>query len=47
MIKRSSVLLVDDDPATNHLNERLLKQHGVADQYLSGIDGAEAFAALE
>ena len=47
MIKLSSVLLVDDDPATNHLNERLLKQLGVADQYLSANDGAEAFAALE
>jgi len=47
MIKLSSVLLVDDDPATNHLNERLLKQHGVADQYLAAQDGAEALAILE
>lgn len=47
MIKLSSVLLVDDDPATNHLNERLLRQHGVADQYLSAQDGAEALVALE
>ncbi|RFP65704.1 response regulator [Hymenobacter lapidiphilus] len=47
MIKLSSVLLVDDDPATNHLNERLLKELGVADQYLSANDGEQAFAALK
>ncbi len=47
MIKLSSVLLVDDAPATNHLNERLLKSLGVADRYLSANDGAQAFAALE
>jgi CheY-like chemotaxis protein len=47
MIKLSSVLLVDDDPATNHLNERLLKQLGVADQYRTARDGAEALAVLE
>lgn len=47
MIKLSSVLLVDDDPATNHLNERLLKGLGVADQYLSANDGEQAFAVLE
>lgn len=47
MIKISSVLLVDDDPLTNDLNERLLKQLGVADQYLSANDGTEALVALE
>lgn len=47
MIKLSSVLLVDDDPATNHLNERLLKDLGVADQYLSANDGEQAFAVLK
>ena len=47
MIKLSSVLLVDDDPDTNYLNERLLKRHGVADQYFTAKDGAEAFAVLE
>ena len=47
MIKLSSVLLVDDDPLTNDLNERLLKQLGVADQYFSANDGVDALAALE
>ena len=47
MIKLSSVLLVDDDPLTNDLNERLLRQLGVADQYLAATDGLQALAALE
>ena len=47
MIKLSSVLLVDDDPLTNDLNERLLKQLGVADQYIAANDGVEALAALD
>jgi CheY-like chemotaxis protein len=47
MLKLSSVLLVDDDPLTNDLNERLLQQLGVADQYLAATDGVAAFAALE
>ena len=47
MIKLSSVLLVDDDPLTNDLNERLLKQLGVADRYFAAHDGVEALAALE
>lgn len=47
MIKLSSVLLVDDDQLTNDLNQRLLQELGVADQYLSANDGVEAFAALE
>jgi CheY-like chemotaxis protein len=47
MIKLSSVLLVDDDPLTNDLNERLLRQLNVADQYLAAHDGVEALAALE
>jgi CheY-like chemotaxis protein len=47
MIKLSSVLLVDDDQLTNDLNERLLKQLGVADQYLAVNDGADALMALE
>ena len=46
MIKLSSVLLVDDDPLTNDLNERLLKQLGVADRYLAATDGEAALAAL-
>ncbi|GAB3318980.1 response regulator [Hymenobacter humi] len=47
MIKLSSVLLVDDDPRTNDLNERLLKKLGVADRYLAATDGLTALAALE
>ncbi|GAA4367879.1 hypothetical protein GCM10023185_40140 [Hymenobacter saemangeumensis] len=47
MIKLSSVLLVDDDPRTNDLNERLLQHLGVADRYLAVNDGVEALAALE
>ena len=47
MIKLSSVLLVDDDPLTNDLNERLLRQLNVADQYLAANDGVDALAALE
>ncbi|WP_400192677.1 response regulator [Hymenobacter sp. B81] len=46
MVKLSSVLLVDDDPLTNDLNERLLRQLDVAERYLSATDGAEALAAL-
>jgi CheY-like chemotaxis protein len=47
MLKLSSVLLVDDDPRTNYLNERLLRQLGVADRYLAATDGADALAVLE
>lgn len=47
MIKLSSVLLVDDDPLTNALNERLLQQLGVADRYLAATDGAAALTTLE
>lgn len=47
MKKLSSVLLVDDDPLTNHLNERLLKDLQVAERYLSARDGAEALTVLD
>jgi CheY-like chemotaxis protein len=47
MKKLSSVLLVDDDPLTNDLNERLLKHLGVADRYLAVNDGVDALAALQ
>jgi CheY-like chemotaxis protein len=47
MKKLSSVLLVDDDPLTNDLNERLLRQLGVADRYLAVNDGIDALATLE
>jgi CheY-like chemotaxis protein len=46
MRKISSVLLVDDDPLTNHLNELLLKALGVADYYRSATDGVAALEAL-
>ncbi|UOQ54737.1 response regulator [Hymenobacter cellulosivorans] len=47
MKKLSSVLLVDDDQMTNTLNERLLKDLNVAEQYLSARDGAEALMVLD
>ena len=47
MKKIPTVLLVDDDPTTIALNERLLKNLNVADQYLSARDGAEALATLD
>jgi CheY-like chemotaxis protein len=47
MKKLSSVLLVDDDPLTNDLNERLLRQLEVADDYHTAGDGEEALAALQ
>jgi CheY-like chemotaxis protein len=47
MVKLSSVLLVDDDPLTNDLNERLLQHLGVADQYFAATDGVAALAVLE
>lgn len=47
MKKLPGVLLVDDDPTTNALNERLLKKLDVAEQYLKARDGAEALVALQ
>jgi CheY-like chemotaxis protein len=47
MKKLSSVLLVDDDPLTNDLNQRLLQHLGVADRYLAVNDGLDALAALQ
>lgn len=41
------VLLVDDDPITNALNERLLRKLNVAEEYLTACDGVEALAALQ
>lgn len=46
MKKLPRVLLVDDDPTTNALNERLLKKLNVADQYRTARDGEEALAVL-
>lgn len=46
MPKLSSVLLVDDDPTTNYLNERLLLTLGVTEQCLVATNGAEALDLL-
>ena len=47
MKKLPGVLLVDDDPITNALNERLLRKLNVAEEYLTACDGVEALAALQ
>jgi CheY-like chemotaxis protein len=47
MHKIPSILLVDDDPTTNFLNELLLKSLGVADQLFTVQNGREALAALD
>lgn len=47
MKKLSSVLLVDDDPLTNVLNERLLQDLHVAEHYRSARDGQEALTILD
>ena len=41
-----SVLLVDDDPTTNFINELLLKKLGVADHILVARNGEEALMVL-
>lgn len=46
MSKLSSILLVDDDPTTNFLNERLLRKMAVADQLLLAGSGQEALRLL-
>ena len=46
MPKLTSVLLVDDDPTNNFLNERLLKRLDVADQILVAHNGQEALDLL-
>jgi CheY-like chemotaxis protein len=46
MPKLTSVLLVDDDPTNNFLNERLLKRLDVADHILVAANGQEALAVL-
>ncbi|HEX8327207.1 MAG TPA: response regulator [Hymenobacter sp.] len=47
MPKLSSVLLVDDDPTNNFLNERLLKRLEVADHVMVAGNGQEALAVLQ
>jgi CheY-like chemotaxis protein len=46
MPKLTSVLLVDDDPTNNFLNERLLKRLEVADHILVAANGQEALTLL-
>lgn len=47
MQKLRSVLLVDDDPTNNFLNQRLLKRLDVADQVVVAKNGQEALALLQ
>jgi CheY-like chemotaxis protein len=47
MRKLSSVLLVDDDPTTNFLNQLLLRQMAVAEELLVAENGAEALRILD
>lgn len=46
MPKLSSVLLVDDDPTNNFLNERLLKRLDVAEHIMVAGNGQEALVEL-
>lgn len=47
MVKLNSVLLVDDDPTNNFLNERLLKRLAIADRILIAENGQEALTVLQ
>jgi CheY-like chemotaxis protein len=47
MEKLPFILLVDDEPATNYANERLLYQLGVAEEVLSVTSGEEALLLLQ
>jgi len=47
MPKITSVLLVDDDPTNNFLNERLLKRLDVAERIFVTANGQEALALLQ
>ena len=46
MQKLAAILLVDDDPTTNYLNQLLLEELAVADQLLVATNGAEALHIL-
>lgn len=46
MEKLPFILLVDDEPATNYVNERLLYHLNVADEVLSVTSGEEALILL-
>lgn len=47
MPKLTSVLLVDDDPTNNFLNERLLRRLDVAEHIMVAANGQEALAVLQ
>lgn len=47
MEKLPCILLVDDDPVNNFLNQRLLETLAVANQLLVAQNGHEAFALLQ
>lgn len=47
MQKLSSVLLVDDDPTNNFLNERLLKRLAVTENILVAENGQQALAVIQ
>lgn len=47
MQKLRSVLLVDDDPTNNFLNQRLLRRLNVADQVVVAENGQEALRLLQ
>lgn len=47
MQKLTCVLLVDDDPITNFLNQDLLESLGVTDQILVAEDGQQGLALLQ
>jgi CheY-like chemotaxis protein len=47
MPKLSSVLLVDDDPTNNFLNQRLLTRLDVTDHVLVAENGQQALAMLQ
>ena len=47
MQKLRSVLLVDDDPTNNFLNQRLLRRLNIADQVVVAENGQEALALLQ
>ena len=47
MPKLSSVLLVDDDPTNNFLNERLLKRLAVTENILVAENGQQALAVIQ
>lgn len=47
MFRFTSILLADDNPTTNYLNQLLLKRLAVTDQLLTALNGQEALALLQ